>query len=113
MDELAPDVAAVQGRVNFFGGLPAGDALVQINSRVIHYREVTLTGTTGANVAWMHKTLNAMSQHPFDFEKGITHHYPLAQTREALDDADLMARAKGRGNKIEKQTCHITVSVGN
>ena len=24
-----------------------------------------------------------------------------------------MARAKGRGNKIEKQTCHITVRVGN
>jgi large subunit ribosomal protein L22 len=25
----------------------------------------------------------------------------------------MMARAKGRGNRIEKQTCHITVSVGN
>ena len=24
-----------------------------------------------------------------------------------------MARAKGRGNKIEKQTCHITVHVGS
>ena len=24
-----------------------------------------------------------------------------------------MARAKGRGNKIEKQTCHITVRVGS
>ena len=24
-----------------------------------------------------------------------------------------MARAKGRGNRIEKQTCHITVSVGS
>ena len=24
-----------------------------------------------------------------------------------------IARAKGRGNKIEKQTCHITVSVGS
>ncbi|MDC7718114.1 50S ribosomal protein L22 [Vogesella sp. GCM10023246] len=23
------------------------------------------------------------------------------------------ARAKGRGNRIEKQTCHITLSVGN
>ena len=23
------------------------------------------------------------------------------------------ARAKGRGNKIEKQTCHITVTLGN
>ncbi|MDD2720413.1 MAG: 50S ribosomal protein L22 [Gallionella sp.] len=24
-----------------------------------------------------------------------------------------MARAKGRGNRIEKQTCHITVTVGS
>lgn len=24
-----------------------------------------------------------------------------------------MARAKGRGNRIEKQTCHITLTVGN
>ncbi len=24
-----------------------------------------------------------------------------------------MARAKGRGNRIEKQTCHITITVGN
>ncbi|HZW86152.1 MAG TPA: 50S ribosomal protein L22 [Gallionella sp.] len=24
-----------------------------------------------------------------------------------------IARAKGRGNQIEKQTCHVTVSVGN
>lgn len=23
------------------------------------------------------------------------------------------ARAKGRGNRIEKQTCHITVTLGN
>ena len=25
----------------------------------------------------------------------------------------LTARAKGRGNRIEKQTCHITVTLGN
>ena len=25
----------------------------------------------------------------------------------------MMARAKGRGNGIEKQTCHITITVGN
>ena len=25
----------------------------------------------------------------------------------------MMARAKGRGNRIEKQTCHITITVGN
>lgn len=25
----------------------------------------------------------------------------------------MIARAKGRGNNIEKQTCHITITVGN
>lgn len=25
----------------------------------------------------------------------------------------MMARAKGRGNRIEKQTCHITITVGS
>jgi L-iditol 2-dehydrogenase len=94
MDELAPDLAAIQGRVNYFGGLPLSDAQVRINSRAIHYREVTITGTTGANVAWMHKTLNKLKEQPFDVEKGITHHYPLAQIGEAFDEADLTPRLK-------------------
>jgi threonine dehydrogenase-like Zn-dependent dehydrogenase len=94
MDELAPDLAAIQGRVNFFGGLPSTDALVTINSRAIHYREVTITGTTGANADWMHKTLNALKQQPFDIEKGITHHYPLSQIKKAFDESDLTPRLK-------------------
>jgi L-iditol 2-dehydrogenase len=94
MDELAPDLAAIQGRVNFFGGLPSNDALIQINSRAVHYREVTITGTTGANVAWMKKTMNIMKDHPFNIENGITHHYPLDQINMAFDEADLTPRLK-------------------
>lgn len=94
MDQLAPDLAAIQGRVNYFGGLPVDDAVVGINSRAIHYREVTITGTTGANVSWMLTTLNLMKDHPFCIEKGITHHYPLAQIKKAFDEADLTPRLK-------------------
>ena len=94
MDEQAPDLAAIQGRVNYFGGLPVNDAKVCINSRAIHYREVTITGTTGANVFWMNKTLNALKKRPFDIKQGITHYYPLAEIKKAFDEADLTPRLK-------------------
>jgi threonine dehydrogenase-like Zn-dependent dehydrogenase len=94
MDELAPDLAAIQGRVNYFGGLPTTNAMVTVNSRAIHYREVTITGITGANVAWMKETLVQLEKNPFDIEKGITHHFPLKEIKQAFDEADLTPRLK-------------------
>jgi Zn-dependent alcohol dehydrogenase len=35
-----------------------------------------------------------LKEQPFDVEKGITHHYPLAQIGEAFDEADLTPRLK-------------------
>jgi L-iditol 2-dehydrogenase len=84
MDEIAPDLASIQGHVNFFGGLPKQDAIVCINSRAIHYREVTVTGTTGANVDWIKRTIEAYQAQPFDLELGITHHFPLVDIQQAF-----------------------------
>ncbi len=94
VDELSPDLAAIQGRVNFFGGLPADKASVCINSRAIHYREVTITGTTGANVDWMQRTIAALRTRPFDLKAGITHHYPLAEIGKAFAESDATPRLK-------------------
>jgi L-iditol 2-dehydrogenase len=108
MDELAPELAAIQGRVNYFGGLPQNDATVCINSRLIHYREVTILGTTGANVAWMEKTLRALRSRPFDLLQAITHRYPLAEIEKAFQAGDHTPRFKtiiycndARGSHIE------------
>jgi len=94
MDELAPDLAAVHGRVNFFGGLPSEQARVTIDSRAIHYREVTITGTTGANVSAFLETRDLLSKHLFDLSSVITHHYPLVGLKQAIEESDSSPRLK-------------------
>jgi threonine dehydrogenase-like Zn-dependent dehydrogenase len=94
MDELAPELAAVHGRINFFGGLPENDAIVMVNSRIIHYREVTITGTTGANPAWIRKTMKAFQAHPFDLELGISEQIPLEDITQAFDEPSTTPRLK-------------------
>jgi L-iditol 2-dehydrogenase len=46
--EAAIRLAAMRGRVNFFGGLPKGSRPISIDSNVIHYREVFVTGSHGS-----------------------------------------------------------------
>ena len=94
MDELAPDLAAVHGRINFFGGLPSQQAKVTIDSRAIHYREVTITGITGANVSAFMATRDMLASRPFDLAGVITHRYPLSNLKQAIEDADASPRLK-------------------
>ncbi len=94
MDELAPDLAAIQGRVNYFGGLPTGNSMVTVNSRAVHYREVTITGTSGANVFWIKKTINELRAQSINLENCITHHYSLENLCMAFKEADLTPRLK-------------------
>ena len=94
MDELAPDLAAVHGRINFFGGLPSDQAKVSIDSRSIHYREVTITGTTGANVSAFLETRDLLAKRSFNLAGVITHHYPLSAIKQSIEEADSSPRLK-------------------
>lgn len=46
----ALSLAAPRGRVVFFGGLPQGQPNASLDTNLIHYRQLTVTGTTGATV---------------------------------------------------------------
>jgi L-iditol 2-dehydrogenase len=48
MQELSIHLAAMRGRVNFFGGLPKGTPPIRLDSNVIHYRELFVTGSHGS-----------------------------------------------------------------
>ncbi|WP_210493321.1 zinc-binding dehydrogenase [Patulibacter sp. SYSU D01012] len=42
----ALELAATGGRINFFGGLPRGRSEVVLDTNLIHYKELVVTGTT-------------------------------------------------------------------
>lgn len=45
----ALELAAPCGRVNFFAGLPRGRSRTELDTNLIHYKELVVTGTTASN----------------------------------------------------------------
>lgn len=51
------ELAAINGTVCFFGGLPADRSRVSLDTNLIHYRQLNLTGTTRSSLRQYRKTL--------------------------------------------------------
>lgn len=49
--ESALDLAAIGGRINFFGGLPKDRPTINLDSNQVHYKELVITGTTACSTA--------------------------------------------------------------
>lgn len=49
--QAAFGLAALDGRVNFFGGLPKGKEKVELDTNIIHYKQLSVTGTPGPRLA--------------------------------------------------------------
>ena len=50
IQQQALRLAAVEGRVNFFGGMPKGKEEVTLNTNLIHYKQLKVLGTTGSTI---------------------------------------------------------------
>ena len=59
--ESAPALAAINGRINFFAGLGAGDTVVRLDSNLIHYRELIVTGTSACSTDDCRRSLELIS----------------------------------------------------
>ena len=82
--EQALQLAAVHGRINFFGGLPAGQESIHFNSNLVHYRELTITGTTGSNSYHFRRALEIVASGQVDLTLLVGARFPLSQIHEAL-----------------------------
>ena len=49
--ESALDLAAISGRINFFGGLPKDRPGINFDSNLVHYKELVITATTACSTA--------------------------------------------------------------
>ncbi len=85
------------GRVNFFGGIPADKQPVAIDTNLVHYKELILTGSTRACTAQFRKTLEFVSAGLLPLSRMITGEYPIDGIMTAFENAKA---AKGLKNVI-------------
>jgi L-iditol 2-dehydrogenase len=90
----ALELAALNGRVMFFGGLPEGKNRVPLDTNLVHYKQITISGTTRQSLAQYRKTLALVGAGLVSLEGIVSRTWPVAETRAAFDEV-----MKGRGLK--------------
>jgi L-iditol 2-dehydrogenase len=88
---LAARMTRPGGLVNFFGGCPSGTE-VSLDTRSLHYGELTIKGVFHHTPAFFQQALELISGHNIDVEAMITARFPLTSTLEVLD---LLLRKQG------------------
>jgi L-iditol 2-dehydrogenase len=97
VQEQAFDYAGLNGRVNFFGGLPSGkDARLDTNQ--IHYKQLQVSGTTRSSLDHYRKTLDIISKGLVDIDPLVTDSYHIEDIHKAFENA---AGQKGIKQAIE------------
>ncbi len=81
---LAVELAAVNGRVVFFGGLPKDRAAVPLDANLIHYRQLIVTGTTRQSLRQFQATLALVTDGVLRLGDLITSTRPLADAAEVI-----------------------------
>lgn len=77
VQQEALELAANYGRVCFFGGLPEEKKMVSLNSNAIHYKQLSVTGTTRASLAQFKEVVELMEAGVIDMKKVITREIEL------------------------------------
>jgi L-iditol 2-dehydrogenase len=83
--EQALLMAAPQGRVSFFGGLPKDNPVIACDSNLVHYRELTIVGANGSSPAHNAGALALIASGAVPVADLITRRLPLDRALEAFD----------------------------
>ena len=95
LQEQAIDLAAVGGRINFFGGLAKDDAVIRLDSNAVHYKELIVTGTTACSTYDCLRAAEIVNSGRLDLSPLITAAFPLAEANAAF-----AAAADGRNLRV-------------
>lgn len=84
----ALELAAIGGRINFFGGLPKDRPEVHLNTNLIHYKELRVTGTTACSTADCRRAAAIASSPRCDLLPLVGRRFPLREARAAFAAAE-------------------------
>ena len=77
-----------RGRVNLFGGLPKGSPPIPLDSNLVHYKELMLTGSHGSVPRQHRLALDLLAHGVICAQDYITHSFPLDQIEAAFAAAE-------------------------
>ena len=80
----ALEIAAPAARINFFGGLPRDRSIVELDTNLIHYKELVVTGTTANTTEDCRRALDLVLGGSIDTAALISKSYRLPEADEAL-----------------------------
>ena len=81
---IAAQCARIGGHVSFFAGFPAG-TMAQIDPNLVHYRELTVSGSANATLDDYAAAVDALSSGRIDLSPLVTHEYELSDVHDALE----------------------------
>jgi L-iditol 2-dehydrogenase len=83
--EQAIAMAAPGGRISFFGGLPKDKPIIQADSNLIHYKELTILGANGSSPAQNRQALALIASGSVKVADLVTHQVSLDDVAKAID----------------------------
>lgn len=83
--EQAIAMAARNGRISFFGGLPKTNPTITCDSNLVHYRQLHIHGANGSAPQHHKRALEYIASGQIPVKDLITRHLPLSQALDALD----------------------------
>ncbi len=84
----AVEIAARSGRIELFGGLPKDNPTAPINTNLLHYKEITLTGSFSEKMSDFQAALALVQSGRFPADKIVIDLLPLERMTEAFDLMD-------------------------
>ena len=81
---VAIQCARIGGHISFFAGFPAG-AMAQVDPNLVHYRELTLSGSANATLDDYASAVEMLSTGSIDLSQLLTHEFALSDVSSALD----------------------------
>lgn len=86
--ESALQLAAIGGRINFFGGLPKDRPSIQFDSNLVHYKELIITATTACSTSDCWQAAEIINSGLVDLSDLISRRFPLIRAVEAFAAAE-------------------------
>ena len=86
--ESALDLAAISGRINFFGGLPKDRPMINFDSNLVHYKELMITATTACSTADCWQAAQIVNSGLIDLSDIVSQRFPLRDSVIAFSAAE-------------------------